>query len=116
MTIAAAGGGLSWNFVSVDTTMAVNNGYVLTGATNRNFALPATAAQGSIIRLAGNGTGLWTVTQAANQSIRFGNSITTVGVAGSLAAVAQGSSITLICVVADLEFQVLDSVGNLNVV
>lgn len=115
LTISSTGSGLSWNFVAVDTAMVANNGYVLTGATNRNFSLPTTCAQGTVLRLVGNGTGLWTITQAANQLIRFGASVTTTGVAGSLAASAQGNAVHLLCTTADLEFQVLDSVGNLNV-
>jgi hypothetical protein len=62
------------------------------------------------------GAGGWTITQNANGVIHFGNKSSTVGVGGSLASVHIRDAVELICCVANNEWNVISSVGNLTVV
>ncbi len=68
------------------------------------------------IEVTGAGTGLWTIAQNASQNIRYGNQVTTTGIDGLLGSQAQGDGVTLVCVVANTTWQVVDSIGNLMVV
>ena len=80
------------------------------------LTLPTVAAVGDTIEVVGMGTGKWLIAQNANQSIHFESITTTIGVGGSLAAALQYDCVKLICSVANLEFVVVSSVGNLTYV
>jgi hypothetical protein len=62
------------------------------------------------------GAGGWTITQGAGQQVHFGNKDTTSGAGGSLASVHIRDAAELICCVADVEFNVISSVGNITIV
>lgn len=97
--------------------MVVNTGYIMNdGATLITATLPATAVVGSTIRIAGNASGLWTIAQNAGQTIHFGSVNTTTGVTGSLSSSSTYDTIELLCTVANTDFVVLSSVGNLSYV
>lgn len=116
-TIAVTGGGLAWTVVTgLTQAAAVNNGYFANNGALVTVTLPATAAVGSIVRVAGMGAGGWAVAQNAGQSIRIGNTTTIVGVGGSLASTDIGDAVEIICRVADSGWQVLSMVGNITVV
>ncbi len=88
---------LTWTDVTGATqALAVQNGYFTDNAGGVTYTLPATAALGDIIKIDGK-LGLTTIAQNANQSIRFGSSITTVGVSGSAVGTNVGDSVTLRC-------------------
>lgn len=107
----------AWNIVAgTSDTFVPNNGYVPTNVALTTFTMPATAAAGDVIRIGGNGTGGWSITQLASQSIQFGNVTTTVGVGGSLASTNAGDSVELLCIVANTTYIVLSSIGNITVV
>lgn len=98
-------------------TPAANSGYVATNTSTVTFSLPTTGiTAGSIISVIGFGSGGWTVTQQAGQSIAFGNMTTTIGTGGSLSSTYQTDAITLICVTDNTAFTTLNAVGNLNVI
>ena len=110
---------LPWSVVTGATqAMAVDNGYVSANVTIPvAFTLPATAAVGSIIRVAGLAAGNgWTLAQNALQSIQIGSSVSTVGVGGSLASTNDNDCVHLLCAVADLTFLVISSMGNISIV
>lgn len=116
ITIASANG-LTWTEETGATiAVAVNHGYVCNRATLITATLPNTAAAFSIIKFVGKGAGLFSIAQNANQMIHFGNQTSTTGVGGSITATGQYDCIDLLCTVADLEFTVMDSVGNYTVV
>ena len=117
LTIAASGGGIPWTDVTGPTqAMVANNGYISDdGATLVTLTLPATAAQGTVIWVAGNGTGLWNIAQNAGQSINFGNDTTTVGVTGSLSSTQSYDTVQLLCVVTNTTWNVITSMGNITV-
>lgn len=79
------------------------------------FTLPTSATAGTRFRITGI-SGLWSISQNANQFIHFGSSTTTVGVGGSLTATNASDSITLTCTTTDLGWTATDSIGNLTVV
>ena len=113
---ATSSGGFVWTPVTSATnpnTLVKSNGYISKGAGVVTFILPAAAAVGDTFSIAGYGN-LWTLTQNALQSITLGNHTSTVGVLGSITATHIRDSITLICVVANSEFQIIESVGNLT--
>lgn len=117
ITIDATGSGMAW----VDVTggaqaIAVNTGYTANFATLVTATLPVSAVYGATTVIVGKGVGLWKVAQNANQMIHFGAVTTTTGVGGSLAAILQYDTVTMVCTVADLEWTVVNAVGNLTVV
>jgi hypothetical protein len=116
ITIAATVTGETWTDVTGTTqTIAPSNGYTASNASPVAFALPTTAAYGTIFEIStGTTAGGWTVTQAAGQSIQFGDVATTTGVTGSLASTMKGDSIRVLCTVANTTFQVLSSTGNIT--
>ena len=59
--------------------------------------------------------GGWTLAQNALQTIKMGNDDTTVGIGGSLASSGNGDTVHIICSVANTNFVVISSMGNINV-
>lgn len=113
----AASGGMTWSEqTGASFNIAVDNGYVCNRGTLITATLPASAAVGKTFRLAGKGAGLYTIAQAAGQTIHYGNQNTTTGAGGSLTATNQYDCIELVCSTADTDFVVLSSVGNFTVV
>ena len=110
---APAGGGITWSEETGATVaLAADKGYIMNRGTAITATLPGTCAIGKVIRIAGKGDGLTVIAQNANQMIHFGSSTTTTGVGGSLTATHKRDCVELLCVVADLEFEVLSSQGN----
>lgn len=97
-------------------TMAVNTSYAANNAALVTLTLPTTAAFGDRFIITGKGAGLYKIAQNANQQIFFGNQSTTVGTGGSITATHRRDTIELVCITANTEFNVVDSIGNLDVV
>jgi hypothetical protein len=117
ITITSTGGGMVWNVISVvgPTSMSVDNGYIANVASPSvcGLTLPLTSAVGSVICVTGMNTGGWSIAQNAGQSIRLVDSVTTVGVGGSVASSAANASICMVCVVADTDWVGYSATGNL---
>lgn len=108
---------LTWSVITADQSAVVNNGYVANKAGLLILTLPTTSAVGSLIELTGMNTALgWQIAQNANQIIHFGNVNTTTGVAGSLASTLTYDAVRIVCNVANLEWIVLSSQGNITYV
>lgn len=118
ITISASGAAsFTWSVITVDQTAVVNNGYICNKAGTLALLLPAASVVGDLLEVTGINTALgWQVTQGAGQQIFFGNTNTTAGAGGSLTSSATRDSIRMVCVVANLTWQVLSSVGNITVV
>jgi len=118
ITIAATGSAsFSWSVVTGATqSMAVNHGYIANNGGTCVMTLPATAAVGDILEVTGinNATG-WQIAQNSGQTVHFGSSNTTTGATGSLTSTATRDSVRLVCVVANTDFNVLSSIGNITV-
>jgi hypothetical protein len=118
ITIASVGAGLTWTVVTGTTqAAAVNNGYIANNAGLVTVTLPSTSAVGSIVAVTGmnNATG-WKVAQNAGNQIFFGTSSTTSGTGGSLASTNTYDTIYLLCVTANANWVVTNSIGNITVV
>ncbi len=117
VTIDATGGSsFTWNEeTGTSATMAVNNGYIANNAGLVTLTLPTTAAVGDIVRVTGKGAGGWRIAQNAGETIYFGVSTTTTGATGHLDSTAQRDGVELVCVVANNDWNVLSSIGNLSV-
>ena len=116
ITIATTNG-IAWTEVTGTTqAMAVDSGYIANNAGLVTLTLPATAVVGDRIRIAGKGAGGWRCGQNAGQTINFGNTATTAGVAGYIDSTNQYDALELLCITADTTWVALSSVGNLNVV
>lgn len=116
ITISGVGGALTWNDVTgTSASMAINNGYLADNAGLVTLTLPVTAAQFSVIAVAGTGAGGWTIAQNGGQSINFGSSTTTVGATGSISSTNRYDCIYLLCTVANTTFLALNAVGNLTI-
>lgn len=115
--VDGGGGGITWSVVTGATqAMTPDNGYIANHGTKTVFSLPTTCAAGKTLRVSGmnQATG-WKITQAASQVIYFGNLTTTTGIAGYLESTAIRDSVELVCIVADLEFNVVSSMGNITI-
>ena len=95
----------------------INHGYIPTGGALTTFLLPATAALGDTIEIAGESAFNWVITQNANQQIQFGILATTIGVGGSLASTNAYDTVRIVCRVAgaSTRWSVTSVVGLLNV-
>jgi hypothetical protein len=116
-TVNAVGGGLTWTVITVNQTAAVNNGYICNKGSTLALLLPAASAVGDMLSVTGINTATgWQITQAAGQQIFFGTQSTTSGATGTLTSTQIRDSITLVCIAANLTWNVLSSVGNITVV
>jgi hypothetical protein len=118
ITINVSTTGFTWQVVTSamnPITLTKANGYICKGAGVVQFVLPAAANVGDTFFIKGYGN-LWTLAQNALQTISLGASTTTAGVSGSIAATQIKDTIEILCVTANLEFETLDSIGNLIIV
>jgi hypothetical protein len=120
-SITIAGSGMSsftWNNVASSTqAMTANEGYITNNSSTLvTYTLPSTAAQGTVISVAGYSAGGWTIAQNASQEIFFGNVHTTAGTGGSLSSSNQYDQVSILCTVANTDWVVLNCIGNITYV
>lgn len=115
ITVASTGvGSLVWNDVSGTTqAAAVNQGYIISNASQTTVTLPATSAEGSTFAIAGKGAAGWILQANTGQVIHYGSSPTSS--AGSLTSTNQWDSVTIVCVTANTTFSVIASQGVLTI-
>lgn len=95
----------------VNTT--INTGYTSSGGSSTIlFYLPTVAPVGSFVEITGEGTGLYSIGQAAGQQIHFGTASTSIGVSGEVDSVDRYSNIKLRCIVEGTTWTVVSFVGN----
>lgn len=114
ITVSVAGAGFTWSVVTSANnvkTLIKENGYISKGIPQVVFVLPLTAAIGDTYRIVGYGN-LFQITQNAGQNISLGFDTTTAGVLGSVTATSSRDTLEIVCVTANLEFQIVDSTGN----
>jgi len=99
--------------------MAVQTMYVIdNGASLVTLTLPATAPQGSVMKVVGNSVGGWRIAQNASQVIKQNSLSTTSGVNGSLSSTNANNCVELIASVggASTTWTVASSTGSLTFV
>lgn len=108
---------IAWQILTATTQAAVaNSGYLVNTPTLSTITLPATATVGSILEIVGMGAGGWRLAQAAGQQVGFGSLSNTAGAAGQLNSTHPRDAIRLVCITADTTWQVVSSVGNIDVI
>ena len=114
LTINVSGGGVDWTEVTVvgPTQTAISNGYVSNSASRVQLTLPLTSVFGSIVEVAGKGSGGWQINQNAGQTIILQASSTTAGVTGTLQSTGQTDSVKLLCTTADTVWTIISGNGN----
>ena len=111
-----AGVALAFSVITADQTAAINTGYIANKGTLLTITLPTTAAVGSVIRVSGMNAGLWKIAQNASGIIHFGKTDTTTGVGGYISSTLTRDAVELVCCVANNEWNVISSVGNITIV
>ena len=118
LVISSSGGGSSfaWSIIpGASQQMVVDNGYVANNAGTCILTLPAVATVGQTVRVSGmnNNTG-WKIAQNAGQTIHMLTADTTTGVAGYLASSSKRDSVEVVCIIANTDWQVVSSMGNIT--
>jgi hypothetical protein len=116
LTGAVLADAVTWSVITADQTAVINKGYFANKGTLLTITLPTTAAVGSVIRVSGMNAGLWRIAQNASEVIHFGKTDTTVGTGGYIQSTLARDAVELICCVADTEWNVVSSVGNITIV
>lgn len=113
----AQGGAMTWTEVTgTSQAAAVGNGYITNNVALVTVTLPATAAVGQRVAIVGKGAGLWKLAQNSGQTIHFGSIDSTTGTGGYLAATVKYDCLEVICITANTDWVVRDSVGSITVV
>ena len=106
-------GGDAYTVVSGTTqTASKTNNYVANNASQVVFTLPSTSAVGDYFSVIGKGAGGWKIAQLASQQVHMGANNTTAGTGGSLTSNSIRDAVRLVCTVANLEWNVIFSVGS----
>jgi hypothetical protein len=95
--------------------MAVDSGYIANNAGLVTLTLPSTAAVGKRVAVVGSGAGGWKIAQNASGIIRFGDTATLTGTGGFISSFNRYDCVELICIVANNEWAVRSSQGNISV-
>ena len=113
---ASGGGGITWSVITADQSLTVNTGVLANKSSGTlTLTLPTTAAVGTSIRVSGM-QNTWRVAQNASQKINFGSISTTTGTGGYLESTNARDSVELVCCVANTEWNVVSSIGNMTIV
>lgn len=120
IALNGSGGGIfSWVVDSVPGPISLVAGighFANEPAATINYTLPAVAIVGDTFSISAmNNATSWDIIQAAGQSIRFGNQLSTAGVTGGVSSNTIGDTITFVCNVPNTGFWVISSIGNLTV-
>lgn len=108
---------LEWTEIAASQGALVDEGYYTNGGGQIVLTLPAVSAQFTQISVVGNAlVNSWRIAQNAGQQIFFASASTTVGVGGYIESSTARNTITLICIVANLSWEVRSSTGILTVV
>lgn len=99
---------------TTDVTLTNKAIHYVDSTAARFLGLPPVAAKGDQIQIRGLNTGGYRINQAANQSIRFNESLTATGTSGYVRTDPNSprSSITLECITANTSWYVVTSNGN----
>lgn len=109
-------GGLSWSAVTANRSLVAEEGVLANKSSGTlTLTLPTTAALGKVIRVSGM-QNTWRIAQNASQKINFGKTSTTVGTGGYLESSNARDAVELVCCVANTEWNVISSIGNITIV
>lgn len=115
LTISDAGAFFSWSVIAANQMAVTQEGYFTNGGSRVEVQLPAGSAVGDTFKIFDYGGNGWKVTQGPGQQIFIGSSATTSGASGYLQSFLVGDGVELVCVVANANWMVIDSMGNCTV-
>lgn len=116
ITLGGTGGVSQYTQVTADTQMVVGQGYIANKAgTICTLTLPATANVGATVQVLGKGSTLWSIAQNSGQTIRMNGASSTTGATGSLSAIDQYNSATLVCITANTDWEYVGGSGILTI-
>jgi hypothetical protein len=110
------GSGITWQVSNSNTTMSANHGYIVDNSSSIDLTLPINCDVGVIFEVARRNTGGFRIMQNGSQVIRLGDSETTAGTSGYLESTEIGDTLRMVCSIANTEFIVLSSIGNITIV
>jgi hypothetical protein len=110
------GGVITWEVVNANTNMSANHGYLVNNPASIDLTLPVNCDVGVVFEVARIDEGGFRVMQNSGQVVRFGEYETTTGESGYLESTATGDTLRLVCSVANTEFVVLSSIGNITII
>ena len=111
ITITNTGAMITWaNITGTTQAAAVNTGYVVGNASQTTVTLPATAALGSIVEIAGKGAAGWVLAANTGQTIQLGSVATST--AGTVTSANQYDCIRVVCVTAKTTWVALSAWSN----
>ncbi len=119
ISMLGLGATLSEDYIVEPTTAATllpNTAYRPTNASLTVFTLPPVCEEGATFSIEGSGTGGWSIAQAAGQRVIYGDVSSTTGVAGSVSSLHERDVIKLRCIVANTTYQVISTIGNIEVI
>jgi hypothetical protein len=106
---------VTWSAVTADQTIASNTGVLANkGSGTLTLTLPTTAAVGTCLRVSGM-QNTWRVAQNASQKINFGKLSSTTGTGGYIESNNARDCVEMVCCVANTEWNVVSSIGNITV-
>lgn len=106
----------AWTAVTMNTSMAVNQGYLVNGGASINMLLPATSAVGDIVEIATLGTNGCVITMAGSQTVNIVDDTSSAGGTVTL-EVTNGvlsGNIRLVCMTANTAWKSLGGTGIWN--
>jgi len=106
--------GESWSQLVSSRTIEADKCYISNGESRLVLSLPTTCAMGDKFRVVGKGVGGWKIGQNANQQIFFLDRETRKGVDGYIQSSHYRDCVEILCITANLEFQVISAVGTIE--
>ena len=118
LSSSGGGGGILWDEITSSQIADINTGYVTNSASRIILTLPITAVVGNVIRIAGKGSGGWSIAQNSGQQILYGTGSSTIGTGGSLSSTYQTDSVEILATTGGTStiWTVLSNVGNLTII
>jgi len=118
--IAAIGAGFPIVFKTnadlvVSNVLMAKRFTVINSNSLESVVLPETSAVGDRIMLSAAGSANWSLSQAAGQSIVFGDLETALGVTGGISSTDPSDVLELVCLEANTRWKVINSQGNFDV-
>lgn len=109
------GSGIQWHLVmGVSQLAQLNQGYVTSDSALTTITLPTSFSFGDTVRVAGNGTGGWTLRAGAGTIINVGTQVTTSG--GTVSSVHTNDSIEIVATATNTSWMMVSSVTTTFVV
>lgn len=103
-----------WKTITQSQDAVGNEHYIADSQSRIVLTLPATCEIGKKIEVVGVGAGGWKIAQRPGQKIVFSDRVTQTGTDGFIQSSHYRDSVLLVCVKENVEFQVVQSIGTIE--